>query len=117
MRFRRCSRGGRQQLLGPLFVAPYDLANDKGEVTSHGWYVVSPVQGSAKVDVKTSSLHRGLFQVPVYDASAEIHAAFAPLAKAAAQATLGPSARIDWDRGSIVIGFSDLRGARSDVVA
>jgi inner membrane protein len=105
-------RGGTQQLLGPVFVAPYVIVDDKGQAKENGWYVVSPEQGNVSIAVKSASLHRGIFDVPVYDATADIGAVFGPLQKSG----LPPTMRVDWDQGRIVIGFTDLRGAKSDVI-
>ncbi len=105
-------RGGAQQLLGPLFVAPYVVVSETGAVKSGGWYVVSPTDGTVTITVKSATLHRGIFDVPVYDGTADVRAVFGPLPKTP---ILPAAARVDWNRGSVVIGFSDLRGARSDV--
>ncbi|MGH6972745.1 MAG: inner membrane CreD family protein, partial [Caulobacteraceae bacterium] len=107
-------QGGSQQVLGPLLVAPYTAPRlqpqadgQTGPVT--GWYVVSPAQGQVQVALKGSSLHRGIFHVPVYDAVANIQAKFAPLPT---EVNLPPGSTVDWDQARIVLGFTDLRGAR-----
>jgi inner membrane protein len=106
-------RGGRQSLLGPMVAAPWRKTAVDGQATT-GWYLVSPREAYVRVDVRSSSLHRGLFQVPVYDATALVEADFDPLPLAVA----GPDgAVIDWAHAVFVFGFSDLRGARSDVTA
>jgi inner membrane protein len=115
-------QGGSQQLLGPMLIAPYTAprppANDT-EGVAHpqppetGWYVVSPEQGTASVRLKATSLHRSLFNVPVYAADASLDAHFAP---PPAAPNLPAGATIDWQAARIVVGFSDLRGARTDVV-
>jgi len=106
-------RGGAQQVLGPVFVAPFETLDDKGKVIGQGWWIVSPQSGSANVTVKSESLHRGIFSVPVFDATINFAANFGALQKAAAP----PNVRIDWDLGRVVLGFSDLRGAKSDIQA
>src|SRR5437868_6869227 len=75
-------QGGSQQLLGPLLVAPYSVTGADGKTQDGGWYVVSPEKGSVKARVKTSTLHRGLFDVPVYNATADMQATFAPMPRA-----------------------------------
>jgi inner membrane protein len=115
-------QGGSQQLLGPMLIAPYAAprppAND-AEGVAHpqppetGWYVVSPEQGTASVRLKATSLHRSLFNVPVYAADASLDAHFAP---PPAAPNLPAGATVDWTAARIVVGFSDLRGARADVV-
>jgi inner membrane protein len=114
--------GGPQQLLGPMLIAPYTAPRpptiDAGGVahpqpSQTGWYVVSPEQGTAAVQLTTSSLHRGIFNVPVYDALASIDARFAA---PPASPNLPAGSTVDWQAARIVVGFSDLRGAKSDVV-
>jgi inner membrane protein len=114
-------QGGPQQLLGPMLVAPYTAprppANDANGVPrpqppETGWYVVSPDEGLAKVTLKASSLHRSIFNVPVYEADAEIDAKFSPPPQAP---NLPAGAQVDWQSARLVVGFSDLRGAKSDV--
>lgn len=108
-------QGGAQQVLGPLLIAPYVVPSTKkdGDPLT-GWYVVSPETGSATVKVKTETRRRGIFEVPVYRATADIDAAFAATA---APANLPTGAIVDWSAARIVVGFSDLRGATSDVTA
>lgn len=107
-------QGGAQAVLGPLLVAPYALAPDEKGQRATGWYVVSPETGSVKLNVKASVKRRGIFEVPVYRADTALEASFAP---APQTLNLPAGAVIDWSRAQIVVGFSDLRGAKSDVVA
>ncbi len=105
-------KGGAQQVLGPLIVAPYVLPAAKpGEEARHGWYVLSPDTGSATARVASGTLKRGIFSVPVYEASVDIEATF-PAAPAAPSLPAG--ATIDWSRARVVLGFSDLRGGKLD---
>ncbi|MBV9993620.1 MAG: cell envelope integrity protein CreD [Caulobacteraceae bacterium] len=112
-------QGGAQHLLGPMLVAPYvipppprppgDTSASATPVT--GWYLVSPETGSARLTVEAASLHRGIFEVPVYDARAELVARFAPPPKSLNLANGGV---VDWSQARLVVGLSDLRGAKSD---
>ena len=111
-------QGGPQQVLGPLLVAPYTApppapppGQPAGEAVS-GWYVVSPEQGQTRIAIKSASLHRSIFDVPVYEAQADTIARFGPLPT---QPDLPAGATIDWRQARIVMGFTDLRGAKSDV--
>ena len=114
-------QGGSQQLLGPVLIAPWSTPptprqpGDSGRPTGGqtGWYVISPEQGSAHVTTHGQSLHRGIFQVPVYEASATLDAKFAP---PPTSFNLPAAAKVDLGRARLVMGFSDLRGAKSDVV-
>lgn len=106
-------QGGSQQLTGPLLVVPYTLpATRDDEGPRGGLYVISPETGGADIDVTTQVRHRGLFQVPVFQASARVTAHFGPLPE---QLNLPPEATPDWSAAQIVMGFSDLRGARADI--
>jgi inner membrane protein len=114
-------QGGSQQLLGPVLIAPYVApkppANDANGVPhpqppDTGWYVVSPDQGTVNVSLKTSSLHRSIFNVPVYEAQANIDASFSPLPQ---NVNLPAGFTVNWQAARLVLGFSDLRGAKSDV--
>jgi inner membrane protein len=107
-------QGGVQAVLGPQLIAPLLAPDDKGVLRSAGWWVVSPDLGHADVKVRTTTLHRGIFDVPVYRASVDLSATFMP--RPPSPELLG-GGQIDWSRPLIVMGFSDLRGAKSDVVA
>jgi len=114
-------QGGPQQLLGPMLiapcVAPRPPANDTNGVPhpqppETGWYVVSPDEGSATVTLKAASLHRSIFNVPVYEAQADIDAKFSPPPQGV---NLPAGSSVNWQAARLVVGFSDLRGAKSDV--
>jgi inner membrane protein len=114
-------QGGSQQLLGPLLIAPYSTpkpptTDDKGvshpQAPDTGWYVVSPDHAAVDVKLKTSTLHRSIFNVPVFEAQAAIDATFAP---PPADLNLPAGSTVNWQAARLVVGFSDLRGAKSDV--
>jgi len=107
-------QGGQQAVLGPQLVAPYAAPDDKGVMRAAGWYVVSPEHGRAVAQVETSTLHRGIFDVPVYRAVVDLKADFGPLPTTL---DLPPGAVVDWSKAQVVLGFSDLRGAQADVSA
>lgn len=105
-------KGGAQQVLGPLIVAPYVIPPAAaGEEARYGWYVLSPDTGVATAKVASSTLRRGIFNVPVYEATVEIDAAF-PAVPVAPSVPAG--ATVDWSRARVVLGFSDLRGGKLD---
>ncbi len=105
-------KGGAQQVLGPLIVAPYVIPAAKaGEEARYGWYVLSPDTGAATAKVASSTLKRGIFTVPVYEASVDIEAVF-PAVPTAPGVPAG--ATVDWSRARVVLGFSDLRGGKLD---
>ena len=114
-------QGGPQQLLGPMLIAPYTApqapttdANgvEHPQPPKTGWYVVSPEQGTASIRLNAQSLHRSIFHVPVYTADASLDAHFAA---PPAAPNLPSGSSIDWNAARIVVGFSDLRGAKTDV--
>ena len=105
-------QGGPQQLLGPVLVAPYTFTDGNNQ-PQQAWYVVSPEQGTVALNARTETLHRGIFDVPTYNADADITATFNPVPQTQG---LPPSAKIDWSQAQVVVGFSDLRGAKADVV-
>jgi inner membrane protein len=107
-------QGGSQQILGPLLTAPYVIPAKPGAEPVSGWYVVSPETGAVTIDVTTETRKRGIFEVPVYAATADIDATFAA---PPATPNLPAGAVVDWSRARIVLGFSDLRGGRLDPTA
>ncbi len=107
-------QGGPQQVLGPVLVAPYTWVDPNNKQTQQAWYVVSPDEGTVAVNAHTETLHRGIFDVPTYNATADITAKFSPVP--AAPEDLPPGAKIDWSSAQVVVGLSDLRGAKADVV-
>ena len=70
-------QGGPQSILGPQLIAPYAQSDDKGVLRNSGWWVVSPDQGRADIRVRTTTLHRGIFEVPIYHANVDLSAQFA----------------------------------------
>lgn len=107
-------QGGSQQVLGPLVIAPYAIPTKPGEDPIGGWYVLSPDTGSATVQARTETRKRGIFEVPVYSATADIEATFsAP----PAAPNLPAGAIVDWSRAQLVLGFTDLRGGQLDPAA
>jgi inner membrane protein len=114
-------QGGAQQLLGPMLIAPYSApqapTTDANGAThpqppETGWYVVSPEQGTASIRLNAQSLHRSIFNVPVYEADASLDARFAAPPTAP---NLPSGASVDWSAARVVVGFTDLRGAKTDV--
>lgn len=107
-------QGGSQRVLGPMLAVPYAFApNDKGEQAVGGWYLISPETGSAKLTMTTETRHRGLFEVPVYAVKADIEARFGDLPAAY---DLPTGATLNWSQARWIMGFSDLRGAKSDIL-
>ncbi len=104
--------GGQQTFLGPTLAIPYTVpAQTTERAPEHGTYLVFPVQGGARVKIRTEERRRSLFKVPVFKADLQFDAAFdltgVPLA-----APLG--AVLDWSQAELVVGVSDARGALAD---
>jgi inner membrane protein len=104
--------GGQQTFLGPTLAIPYVIPPEsENDRTKHGIYLVFPKRASAVVKTATEERHRSLFKVPVYQADLKLDAAF-DLTGVPAAAPKG--AELDWSRAEIVVGASNLRGARAD---
>jgi inner membrane protein len=106
-------RGGPQTLAGPLIVAPYQrvvLSADgtRAQSTEAALYVVTAATGRAAAQLDAEELHRSIYQVPVYTAIVDFTATFDLAAARAAAGNLD----IDWSHARVVLGASDLRGAR-----
>lgn len=107
-------QGGSQRVLGPMLAVPYSFpAKTAGEQAQGGWYLISPETGDAKLTMTAETRHRGLFEVPVYGVKADVEARFGP---PPAELDLPAGAVIDWSQARVIMGFSDLRGAKSDIV-
>ncbi|HEY9217736.1 MAG TPA: inner membrane CreD family protein, partial [Phenylobacterium sp.] len=106
--------GGQQAFLGPVLAIPYTFATgDKDRPVGSDVLVVFPVQGDAQIGSKTQVRQRSLFKVPVYEADIRFKAAF-DLTGVLAQAPQG--VLLDWSRAEFLVGASDPRGAKSDIV-
>jgi inner membrane protein len=114
--------GGAQTFMGPVLSVPYampgaPILDVNGDITGrrpdeHGVYVVFPVEAKARVKVDTEVRRRSLFRVPVYTARIEFDGRFdlgnlvgAPY-----------GAAVDWSHAEMLVGVSDPRGAKSDIV-
>lgn len=115
--------GGRQTFLGPVLAVPWTappvaaVRNPDGSTAApapqEGVLVVFAERGSALVATRSEVRRRSLFSVPVYSADVSFSGRFEP-AGAARFAPRG--AVLDWTRAELLVGASDPRGARSDVV-
>jgi inner membrane protein len=115
--------GGEQRLVGPILAVPYEYetkvlqprAVDGKVVQSAGVQTVSAtayflpevlaVNGKAVPELR----RRGIYAVPVYNASLRFTGGFRPdFAAAGIEAT-----RIDWQKARVYFGLTDVRGIRS----
>jgi len=110
-------RGGTQTFAGPMIVAPFKrqyMNQDGVNWTSgaEGFYVVHADTGHVVAQLTSEVLRRSIYQVPVYEADLEFTADFD---LAAARAGVGDR-QVDWSRARVVLGATDLRGARESAL-
>lgn len=115
--------GGAQTFMGPVLAIPYTAvipapptapgATAVGPTVQRGTYVVFPDVANATVRTVSEVRRRSLFEVPVYDADMKFEARFD---LRGAPESLPEGATLDWARAEFLIGASDPRGAKADVV-
>jgi inner membrane protein len=99
-------RGGEQTFMGPVIAVPYTAGS--GQMTERGVYYIYADTGTVNATVKTETLKRSLFVVPVYESTVQLSAVFNLKTLEIAR----PDLRLDWSGAEILVGASDLRGAR-----
>lgn len=119
------ARGGQQVVMGPVLSIPYTQtfteqvpSNVSGvmvdvQKTRNGQFIVFAKRGSANAALKTEMLKRGLHRVPVFDVSVDFEASFE---MEEALLNLPRGAKLRWDEARIVMGLSDLRGVKDQVI-
>ena len=106
--------GGPQTLLGPTVLIPYTVRSSDPKITpSRSVFLVSATDAIATVKTRTEERRRSLFRVPVFTADADMHGTFD---LSHVTAALPANADIDWNDAEIVVGMSDVRGAKSDAL-
>lgn len=133
--------GGPQTFLGPVLAVPYrvpagaasqpapapppppnrdgisstDVAPAAANASQGyaGVLIVFPLEGSANATVDSDVRRRSLFKVPVYTTKLDFKGRF-DLTGVEASAPRG--AILDWDRSELLVGASDARGAKTDIV-
>ena len=115
--------GGPQTFLGPVLSIPYTAVipappptpgtTAVGPSVLRGTYVVFPDVAEARVRTVSEVRRRSLFEVPVYDADLAFTSRFDLRGTPEA---LPDGAVLDWARAEFLIGASDARGAKADVV-
>ena len=106
--------GGPQTFLGPVLTIPYAIAAVDPKVgPTQGVFLIFPTQGHADITAKSEVRQRSLFKGPVYVANLNFTAQF-DLGQVASTAPRG--ANLDWSRAELVIGASQAKGAKSEVV-
>ena len=127
--------GGAQTFMGPVLAIPYTAPGTAappppppppgGTTTSmaapaaqvpvavSGVHVVFPDTGRATVATTSEVRRRSLFEVPVYDANLTLDARFG---LPAVLENLPRGAVLDWERAEFLVGATDPRGAKSEIV-
>jgi len=105
--------GGPETILGPALAVPYTVPGSVAKPGQHGIYTVFARQGDVRVETSTEVRHRSLFKVPVYRSQIVFDASF-DLTGVPANAP--NNATLDWNRAELLVGVSDPRGAKSDVL-
>lgn len=114
--------GGPQTFLGPVIAVPFTQTltgapqgrNPAATSVQTGVWYIFPTQGQAVANTRSEVRSRSLFHVPVYEADVTFNARF-DLSRAGAD--VQPGTQLDWSRAELIMGASDARGARSDIVA
>ena len=104
--------GVRQQVAGPFLVVPFRVTGVDKEGKSYtvesGDVVLMPERLDVDADARVETLHRGLFDVPVYRGRLRLSGRFAaPLAEASA---LVPRESLRWQDAQFVLRLSDVHG-------
>ena len=106
--------GGEQTFLGPVLAISYVMPPAaKDQAAGAGVFIVFPATGEATIGSSSSVRRRSLFKVPVYQADVAFHAHFD---LKGAQAFAPRGAVIDSARAEFIVGATDPRGARADVL-
>lgn len=108
--------GGHQEIAGPVLSIPYlehwiDEKKVERTATRHAYFLPSKLQ--VKGDVKTEIRYRGIFEVPLYQTALEVEGVMPqpnfdewPIA----------SRDILWDSATLVVGISDPKAIREQVI-
>lgn len=107
--------GGAQRIAGPYLIVPYMVAQRveaAGKVTETQvmrYALYLPQDLETKVQVKTETRMRGIFQVPVYQAEMTIRGRFAPSDPRVAQGAL----QVLWNDAVLAVGIEDIRAIKA----
>lgn len=118
----RSSWGGAQRLIGPGLVVPLRPLHpppglhgtpEQRELSDELAYVTFlPLELEVDAELRAETLHRGIFEVPVYRAGLDVRGVFPP----PDAGSLGVSAdRLLWDEAELVVGVGDVRRIQDGV--
>lgn len=118
--------GGRQLLVGPVLVVPVTVTvvNERGVAREETREIaIPPAELDVELTVDPELLNRGIYEIPVYQATARMTTRFAIDAGVAPAGDLpvdlagqGPG-RVDWRQAEIVLGIEGIRGLRTQPTA
>ncbi len=101
-------RGGAQVFSGPILAVPYTLKPQPNMPAQQGVYYLFAETGTTTAKVRTETLQRSIFKVPVYVADVAYGAQFDLSRFAVARKDMVMA----WDQAELLVGAQDLRGAR-----
>jgi inner membrane protein len=116
--------GHAQRVVGPLLVLPYRLTTRTlrrnatgGEVAwtaaeSWGEVVLQPEELNADFDLRTESLQRGIFSVPLFRSRTRLEGSYRVAPRVGYQIADTPEVQYayEWGQPRLVVGISDRRG-------
>lgn len=103
-----------QHVYGPVLTLPFNrqiLEDDKVKAVREEAHIL-PSLLSISGEVESRSLHRGIYEVVVYDSQVSFEGSFADIEKYTAELT---GYELLWDEAFLTIGISDLRGVKEKV--
>lgn len=101
-----------QIICGPVLTIPVvDIDSSSSEVERHAIDLhILPEKLNISGDVKTEKLKRGIYKVVVYRSDLSMEGSFKNLKQ-----QLEPFEEVKWDKATITIGISDLRGIKDQI--
>lgn len=106
--------GSYQLVNGPVLTIPYYVYHTEGEKTFKTMYYAHflPDELSINGELFTQNLHRGIYDVTVYNSQLDIKGSFP---KPDFTALGIASEYVDWSLASLNIGITDMRGIRENI--
>lgn len=108
--------GGEQSVLGPVLAVPYarslfteDASATPRKANSYGVAIAYAQKGAVTADVTVEKRKRGIYPIPVFDASMSFTAQFDP---ADLRNAIPSDAKPIWSDARLYVGVSDNRGVK-----
>ncbi|OZG74717.1 cell envelope integrity protein CreD [Hahella sp. CCB-MM4] len=108
--------GGEQSLTGPLLIIPIEskIKSAGGEYasgyTKRRYLMVTPSSLDVSVNMESEVRYRGIYEVPLYQARAELSGQFEVQE---ALSSLDPQDKVLWDEAVLSIALGDVRAVQS----